>query len=387
MDNYDFICEKSNSISRSSHLYEENDSNMSTHYVYDIFLGQRLLIPKSIQNIDNTLRVFIANPYVKFISNILLFVLKKRKVSINYTIFKHAELTWLPMDRLVIYIGTPGPYSKFTLLLLNERSNPISVIKLSLTNLASRLIEKEAKALCCLSSISSLRSHHPELLNIFSKESIAWMQTTVKFSNYFYDRNNIDVAVTFLRKLAFATQSSGAYVESNAYACISSRLKKIEEKLSPIWRVRMDSAMSTLINTAPSRQRYVWAHRDFTKWNVRRIDTGAFVFDWEYFEIGYPDAYDLLHYFFISNALKGCLCAKKIDKIKNIILKLRKSEIEYQNLEWQMLFYITDICIFYLESNSGVDKGDVLVTNYGKLIDDIVNMEKKIESYNSYACF
>jgi hypothetical protein len=98
------------------------------------------------------------------------------------------------------------------------------------------------------------------------------------------------------------------------------------------------------------------AHRDFVPWNMKEDDKGKiFLFDWEYAEIQYLPMYDLFHFQLMPLVLRRKVkrkdiynCIREIQKIKNPI-----STRLFYKPKVQMLAYLLDTSLFYLDSKDG----------------------------------
>lgn len=354
-------------------MYKIGASGSSTHYLYESIHGRRLLLPTGTRRIPQALKIFIPNPVIRICSGLVQLLRSRKPVMLNTGLLEDCGLARISMDRLVVYVGSPGPYSKYTLLCLDECGHPESIVKLALTPAASSLVANEVTVLRELATMSDLNGHVPTVLDVFQTNNVSWVQQSVRIGLAWASRD-IESALDFLRIMGKETEEFCSFLSSNFYSKLTTRLGRVRDTLSKDWRVRANAVLYRLVSEAPTTLRCVRAHRDFTKWNITNASGKPFVFDWEYSESGYPDAYDIFHYLLMPLATKGRLSSADLAESAQRLRQYRESEgNKFRNLRWQQMAYLFDVCLFYLESNGGVSDGDILVENYSRLLDSIMH--------------
>jgi hypothetical protein len=97
------------------------------------------------------------------------------------------------------------------------------------------------------------------------------------------------------------------------------------------------------------------------------------VFDWEFARDGYVPLYDLYHYHLMPIAVRKHISMGQARcALRSVVHEtegLPGGADKRRHAAAQMLAYLLDVCLFYLESNNGDDHGDMVVLRYGKLID------------------
>lgn len=354
-------------------LYQIAGSGPTTHYLYESIHRRRHLLPASNGRVSQALKIFIPHPAMRICSGLLQLLRSRKPVILNTGLLEDCGLARISLDRLVVYEGSPGPYSKYTLLCLDEHGHPESIVKLALTPAASLLVANEVTVLRELTTMSGLSGHVPMVIDVFQTKNVSWVQQSVQMGLAWATRD-IESALDFLRIMGKETEEFCSFFSSKFYSKLTTRLGRVHDKLSTDWQVRANEVLYRLISEAPTTLRSVRAHRDFTKWNIRNARGKPFVFDWEYSESGYPDAYDIFHYLLMPLATKGRASIADLAESAQRLRQHRKSSgNEFRNLKWQQMAYLFDVCLFYLESNAGVSDGDILVENYSRLLDFIMH--------------
>ncbi len=348
-------------------LYHEVGRDQATHYIYRSVSGRTLLVPTLGNDVNKSLAFFGVGQVDRFINRLLRLV---RRVSYVLVDLSDINLRNQHLSDCVFYVGTVGPYQKYTVYCRSRVDDTATVTKLSLTDAALHLIKNEAEVLGQLAILSPLRGSVPRLISYGVSDGLAWV-TQVAGDGEPAKRSDYQAAMDFLLVLRRATGSIAEYSESLCRSSLLSRVAKLKPLLSNDWQLRCDRASNFLDLHATQPMCIVRAHRDFTRWNIKIKAGKPFVYDWEYSAVGYPSSYDPLHFLLLPLAAKNCL---NNSEIKSTFKKITQTcgLPNDSSVNWHALFYMFDLCMFYLESNAGRDDGDVVVKCYSRIIDNIV---------------
>jgi hypothetical protein len=116
----------------------------------------------------------------------------------------------------------------------------------------------------------------------------------------------------------------------------------------------------------------VLSHRDFSYWNMRAHKGGLIVFDWEYASAGYLPSYDFFHFHLHPIAINRKWSSAEILKMimfSDDWARRSKSSMDYAKAE--LVAYLLDLSLTYLDANNGDERGSVILQNYRELIDTI----------------
>lgn len=349
--------------------YIEVPEGSATH-VLQHFNGRRLLLPLKAEHARFGKDFFGINAITKIIAAIKHPRRSQRFAAL--TLPTAAPMASWPEDRLTIYIGAEGPYQKFSILNPGTGGAGAEVAKLALNPAPGNLLNNEAKILLALSEYPALERRTPKMVEFGHHQNAAWLIQKAGIGRSFNRFSRPDPALEFLRTLARCTESTSAYMDSSCRQALLCRLGQINTRLSTEWRSRFSRACTYLDANAPTANRLVMTHRDFTRWNMKLSNGNAFVFDWEYAQPNYPELYDILHFNFLPNALRGRLDKKTIFRTRKMCALLTGKEIPESQLCWQMIFYMVDLSLLYLESTDGQDLGNIVLSCYSTQIDEVL---------------
>jgi hypothetical protein len=267
--------------------------------------------------------------------------------------------------------GTPGPWSKDTILFLNKTSaKPLYIVKAGAGKAVDLLLDNEAHWLRALRNQKSLHDHIPELVAHRTGENLSFVAERPLEGEI--DRRFGILHIEFLKKLQEYSQQTIKFEESRLYTNMRLRMSDLGGLLSETWSHRFDVGMRRIeqsLSVAPIL--LVAAHNDFTQWNVR-IDHGvARVFDWEYADHEQLPFFDPLHFLLMPMGLKR----EPPDKIiRNMLQGLQMCQQSFDakwsyNPEAQALAYLINLCTRYLWSVRGTSESDPVVQSYAPVID------------------
>ncbi len=281
----------------------------------------------------------------------------------------------------VIKLGTPGPHAKNTVLFLDSQHVPLAIMKIGNTEMAAHLLKNEARWLEALSNNSHLLDRCPKLVETGQLDDGYIIVQSVgvgRFSGYGLSDSHIE----FLTIFQSGFLSRDTYKTSKMHKEMYARFSSLNARLSQAWIKRAQWALDTLeVQLGARHITMTAAHRDFTPWNTRLTPRGVFVFDWEYASEGYLPLYDLFHFLLLPIAVKNDISSEQIKIILKRVSKygsmLGNGANKIEAAEFQLLAYLLDLSLMYLESRDGKDFGYVILNRYAKLIDSFDRWKKR----------
>ena len=283
------------------------------------------------------------------------------------------KLARFPNAYSAIALGTPGPYNKQSVLLMDKTGEAISLSKVCSSIACRHLQENEIAWLGRLNNFPELQPHIPQLIFAVDIGNLLVVTQSVN-SGKLSTRKLEHTHITFLGKLQESCSHSIQFMDSTMHTDMQSRTIRMEANLSLEWRKRINDGI-TLVEKKLSRITVpmVVAHRDFAPWNIRVTTNGLYVFDWEFASTEYIPLYDIFHFLLMPVALNRRLKSADVIRLIKTAVKfgeqLPDGKLITQSPEAQLLAYLIDLCLFYLESHDGKSGGDVVVKNYARLID------------------
>jgi hypothetical protein len=151
------------------------------------------------------------------------------------------------------------------------------------------------------------------------------------------------------------------------------RIEKLQGSMTAKWQARAAKTFRLLERGFLDRPiNMCVAHRDFVPWNIRVKNAKVFVFDWEYASSGYLPLYDVFHFMLFPIALRSEVSCQKLGKVCKNIETISKKEFPAGAsvlAAHQLLAYMLDLSLLYLDANNGQDAEDRILAQYAKLID------------------
>ena len=272
----------------------------------------------------------------------------------------------------VVVKGTPGPYSKDVVLFFDSDADPVLLLKVGTSLPARRLLENEAIWLERLNQ-AGLAAHVPRVLSRCDVDHARVLGQSVG-TGRFPGAKMSNHILGFLSDFQVAFPGIASYQNSTLRIVLEDRFHALRSCISQVWLTRIHKTIEMLSDEFQGRRiPFCAAHRDFAPWNMRITDRGLFLYDWEYASDGYTPLYDLFHFFVMPHALKHQVSTTQLTMIiGQVIAKatlLKDARAKVQLPDYQLLAYLLDVCLFYLESNNGKHEGDRIVCRYGDLID------------------
>ncbi len=356
-------------------LFSLAEAENASHYLYPSPSHSRLILPKDTQYSKVALQ-FFSNKRQRLKMLLQRALTKESLYCVENDCMNSLKIAaGYPNAYPAVSLGTPGPYNKQTVLLLDNSYMPISITKVGANNQTSLLLKNEAYWLKTVNMNASLATFIPSVVQDSSVNSLFFLTQTVNTgtpSKWHLTEQH----TKFLTLLQDTVDPTFHFGDSDMHSALSYRLQTLNGEMSKNWQQRADIALNHIIKTFENTEiPMVLAHRDFVPWNIKNDSNGIFVFDWEYTSQGYFPLYDIFHFIVMPLALKNKLSLNNIEDI------LRKAEIFGLSLnngaskichsKIQLLGYLLDVCLFYLESNNGNSVDDNIVNHYGLLIDKI----------------
>lgn len=360
-------------------IMQVSPATLATHCSYPPGKDERLIVP-----LDGSLRRKGLNfflPLKKRTALRLRSLTRLLSGTTEHTHFRESQvmqaiknLAGDPSLHTVISIGTPGPYRKYTVLLLNNEGTQVAVAKIGTTPKAIDQVRKEAHWLRVLTAEPAMRHCTPAFI-AEDNSADAWIVVQSVCTGKFVDTVLGPPQLQFLSAFQQLFQEELMFRDSVMYRDIAGRFARLQSRLSPAWVNRTKRALSVLeAGLAHVTMRVVGAHRDFAPWNMRLQGGRLAVFDWEYASTGYLPLYDLFHFHLVPIAVKSIVSPSRLRRILEDVARqgasLGKPTRKPYAPALQLLAYLLDVSLFYLESNEGVETGDAIVQCFSGLIDD-----------------
>jgi hypothetical protein len=201
------------------------------------------------------------------------------------------RVTECPAASVCISPGTPGPWRKTILQVLDDGGCVVAWAKLAASEVTDALIENEANALRILAQYRFRSALTPRVLDAGRLgASFILVQDAsgpTKRSSPEPDARHLQFLTELAAVPARPGMSSGA---ADLRACIT----KLDEAGYPYYAHLLDRATSVagqILQKVPS----VFVHGDFAPWNIRQVNGDLLVYDWELASSGLPTT-DLFHF-------------------------------------------------------------------------------------------
>lgn len=269
--------------------------------------------------------------------------------------------------------GTPGPWSKDTILFLNKNNNePLYIVKAGTGEAVDTLLHNEATWLRSLQDQPALAGHIPNLVAHCSGAHLSFVAETPLLGKLDYQFGELHVA--FLRKFQKHSHCTIRLEESRLYKNLCTRLKNLRGLLSETWSNRFEKGMRCIEQSLSGRPiSFVAAHNDFAPWNIRVQRGVARIFDWEYADYEQLPLFDPLHFALMPMALRRRPAANMIQCMKKT---LQLSEQWFgkelcHNAQTQALAYLMNLCTLYLSAERGKHDSNVILESYAAIIESL----------------
>jgi len=362
-----------------SPLFTEVDTTHASHRLYPSIAHARLLLPQNKMNTKIGLQIFCNKQQRIKMAAHSIFSNKQPHYVENEDMQALKIAAGSPDAVSVVSLGTPGPYNKQTVLLLDKNHQPISITKVGTNKYTQSLLENESYWLKTINNIDNLSDLSPLLIQSGTIGSFYFLTQSVSAGTSSSEKLTVN-HINFLSLLQNIEEPVFSFAESKMCHLLIRRSQYLKGKMNNEWEQRTSHALTHITSVFHTNNiPMVATHRDFGPWNIKKTDKNIFVFDWEYASSGYIPLYDIFHFIVMPLALSKKLITKDIDYIlsetEKFGLYLDNGSSKIQRSRTQLLAYLLDICLFYLESNNGKSKGDSVVNYYSLLIDKLSKIE------------
>jgi hypothetical protein len=267
--------------------------------------------------------------------------------------------------------GAAGPWSKDTILLLDEKtSEPEFIVKAATGNTVNNLLENEAAWLGALHGEPSLNSHVPELVVQRTGAGLSYVGQRILSGERDFRLGPIHFA--FLRKLQDYSTRTMRFGESKLYRTIISRMKELAGLLSREWLTRLQKAIAQIeASFSGEPMLHVASHNDFNPWNIRLNRGQAYVFDWEYADYEQLPLFDPLHFVLMPMSLRRQTVRSMARQIHETtkLCEEHLGDARCYRYESQAVSYLVNLCTLYLSAERGKTESNAVLESYGRLLD------------------
>ena len=287
-----------------------------------------------------------------------------------------ADVALEGLSSAAVQVGTPGPYQKASVLLLDQEGQPMALAKVAMGPRADGMVERESKWLARLRTVDELAPRVPRLLaeghtgggRRFMVTDLGPIQTG---GSEFTEQQR-----EFLSALGHSSADRGAFRDSQLRHRPVVALERLKPQLPRDVAETLQGALGDCDRLLGAWSGpLVIAHGDFTPWNTRSSDGGIYVFDWEYARDGASPAYDALHWLLLPRALsKTGLMIRAVRAATGVSEEFLRST--YPDERWSegvvsglVLHYLLDTLLFYGMSDGAIDFRHPVVRNYFRMIE------------------
>lgn len=219
----------------------------------------------------------------------------------SVTISRKSLLRWLERSgiaaragEMVILVGSPSPYGKLIVFLLDETHNVAAVLKVGINSGGRASILREAEVLRQLEQYCwapNILSVHPDI-GAASQEYVHGTMAERAFRPAYLDL------------LCYLPQSGGSVNLGDFAHAMSTRLGPFADAMCKIAPDLLNRCLSCIdVNTSVPT---MLVHGDFAPWNIRStLRAGYVLVDWEWANFAGLPMHDLLHFEFGEDLIFG----------------------------------------------------------------------------------
>ena len=353
-------------------LFKSDCCYQTTHYLFPKGSSPSILLPKNKAAAQIGLRFFLpsARRNKLWIKNAFNLCRKRICGTFSNGVRNTLTLTTADVERCTMAIGTPGTYQKHTVLQLDQQLSYLAISKVGTNKATHELLKNEATKLQWLNDEKRLTEHTPKLLGGRKYHEFYAIKESVGEGVPVLIKRDYGNICDFLHMLNVESGKRISFEKSNVYQLLHDRYARLKPLLTMEWQQRAECFLQQFSRLASHEFRFVLAHRDFAVWNMRLTPKGLFVFDWEYAQFEYPPLYDVFHLYLISQAARGKFHVKNLYSLLYGRTLFSHNDSEYElPKDYQLIIYLLDLCLLYLESNNGKDEQDIVVQQYAAALD------------------
>lgn len=267
-------------------------------------------------------------------------------------------------------LGAPGPWTKETILFLDQDGDPELIVKAGKGESVDWLLRNEAEWLSMLRAQPQLAGHVPEMVAHRAGTDLSFVAQSVVRGRPDFELGELHIS--FLKKFQEVSRSRVHFEESKLYQNIQARLKVLDGLLTAEWSQRIEKAVQRIEEQFSGGGILMnAAHNDFTPWNIRMEGGVARIFDWEHACQEQFPLFDPLHFVLMPMALNRQAPALMIEKMRHTL----QSCESWLGLEAchhsksQALAYLINLCTLYLWAESGRSAASPVLESYEGIID------------------
>jgi hypothetical protein len=273
--------------------------------------------------------------------------------------------------------GTPGPWSKDSILFLDKKAvMPFCIVKAGTGEAVDVLLQNEANWLRSLRDQASLAGHIPELVAHRSGADFTFVAQSVLKGKVEYRLE--EMHFTFLRKFQEYSRRTVRFEESILYKNLRTRLTNMRGLLSKAWSTRIEIGVQRIeqsLSGAPIL--FAAAHNDFAPWNIRAQHGVACIYDWEYADHEQLPLFDPLHFSLMPLALKRKPLVTILSKMRQSLLLCQQhlGKESCYKAQTQVFAYLINLCTLYLWIDREKSVPQPVLESYAQIIDYMMTHE------------
>lgn len=294
-----------------------------------------------------------------------------------------ARAQWLedvPLPGLAhaaVQVGTPGPFQKASVLLLDRDGQTLGLAKVAMGARADAMVKRERLWLAWLASVESLQHRTPGLL--------ARGRTGAGRQFLVTDLGPAERGAAqfgpaqqeFLTSLAHASVQHRPFLGSKAHRRIHTGLRRLASRTSADVMTTLQSALrdcETAMGDGTGPM--VVAHGDFTPWNTRLGAHGIYVFDWEYAWKEATPAHDPLHWLLLPQALRRWgLTRRAMGAARNVLAGYLQHTFPDQPWSREqcsalLVHYLLDTMVFYGMADGTIHFSHPVQRSYYRMLEE-----------------
>lgn len=248
---------------------------------------------------------------------------------------------------LSISSGTLSPHRKITMQVMDAQGTILGLVKIGMTEVAKKQIEREAHILNDIKSLNLRAVIVPNVLEEWNRNDFKYLLMSScgeKFTS-----GPIKIGSThrdFLKEIYQKTLEYYTFEAHPAWVNLARNIKKIDwEGLGEYESVLKNSLNHIKTTFENERVPAIRVHGDFAPWNTKVFGNLLFLFDWEYSESSGIPFYDLIHWHFQTMSLvKRNHPSRIADQLEREIRKLNYDELTTTDLHRKAFisWYFTD---------------------------------------------
>jgi hypothetical protein len=365
-------------VDEVSRFYKVQNQTTGTHLALRWKGRIRIIIPRNAEAHDTCLNIFMPGRHnyplramarMPRLSGAINCVEAERLTSIRKEIGNEVGLS-------CCRTGAPGPWSKDTILLLdNGTSEPLYIVKAGSGEQVDMLLQNEANWIHALRDQPSLVDHIPILVAHHSGTYLSFLAITPFRGKLDYRFGESHIA--FLQKLQAYSCQNICLEESRLYHNMHLRLSNLRGLISESWSLRLDKALRRIERSLRgSSILFVAAHNDFTPWNIRLEHSVAKIFDWEYADHEQLPLFDPLHFALLPMSLRRRSASRMIQCLHQTLQQCQQwlGKEHCCEAQSQALAYLMSLCTLYLWAEGGKSDSNPVLECYAQIIDHLCNL-------------